>query len=290
MFVVPEISERLGERPGELCSGGEPVGRGHGEGPVDRLLDGLRHARAQRPHVRQRLEHPLSDHGLRRASRVRDLAGEHLVQDAAEAVEVRPAIHTRRAVRLLWAHVGGRAHRHARGRQVLSVSDLQRPGDAEIRDQRVAPAEQDVLGLDVPVHDALAVRVAQRVGHLAGDLQRVVERQLTLAPQPIPEGLALDVGHRVPELASRFAGIEHGQDVRVLQAGGGPDFPLEALRAEGGGELGVQDLERDRAVVPEIVGQEHRGHATPPQLALEPVAVSQAALELFAEVCHASLS
>jgi hypothetical protein len=42
--------------------------------------------------------------------------------------------------------------------------------------------------------------------------------------------------------------------------------------------------------VPEIVGQKDRGHATPAQLALEPVPVSQAALELIAEVCHADLS
>ena len=172
---------------------------------------------------------------------------------------------------------------------MLSVSDLQRPGDAEIRDQRVAPAEQNVFGLDVPVHDALAVRVAQRVRHLAGDLQRVLQRQLTLAPEPIPEGLALHVGHRVPELAGRFTGIEHRQDVRVLQAGGGPDLALEALRTERGSQLGMQHLQRDRAVVPEIVGEIHRGHATPPQLALEPVPVGQAALELLTEVYHAGL-
>jgi hypothetical protein len=48
----------------------------------------------------------------------------------------------------------------------------------------------------------------------------------------------------------------------------------------------MHDLQRDRPVVAEIVGQEHRGHATAPQLALEPVAVSEADLDLLAEVCH----
>jgi hypothetical protein len=48
----------------------------------------------------------------------------------------------------------------------------------------------------------------------------------------------------------------------------------------------MQDLQRDRAIVSEIVGQEHGGHATPTQLALESIAVNQAALELFPEVCH----
>ena len=54
------------------------------------------------------------------------------------------------------------------------------------------------------------------------------------------------------------------------------DFPLEALGAERGSKLGMEHLERDRAVVPEILGQEHRGHATAPKLALEPVAIGQA--------------
>jgi hypothetical protein len=86
----------------------------------------------------------------------------------------------------------------------------------------------------------------------------------------------------------RFTRIEDREDMRVLQTGSGADLALEAFR--GGGQVGMQDLERDRAVMPEIVSQEYRGHATPPQLALEPVAVRQAALELVAEVCHASLS
>jgi hypothetical protein len=38
--------------------------------------------------------------------------------------------------------------------------------------------------------------------------------------------------------------------------------------------------------VTKVVGQKDRGHAAPPQLALEPVPVSQTALELLAEVCH----
>ena len=35
------------------------------------------------------------------------------------------------------------------------------------------------------------------------------------------------------------------------------------------GELGVQDLERHPALVPEIVGEIDRGHAAAPELALD---------------------
>ena len=92
--------------------------------------------------------------------------------------------------------------------------------------------EQDVVGLDVAVHDAVAVRVVQRLGHLAGEPDGVLDRQLDFALQPVAQGLALDVGHRVPEPACCLARVEHGQDVRVLEPGRGLDLAQEALRAE----------------------------------------------------------
>ena len=47
----------------------------------------------------------------------------------------------------------------------------------------------------------------------------------------------------------------------MLEPGGEPDLALEALGAERGGELGVEHLERDRPVVPEVAGEVDRGHA-----------------------------
>jgi hypothetical protein len=67
----------------------------------------------------------------------------------------------------------------------------------------------------------------------------------------------------------------YSQDVGMLKAGGELDLSLEALGAEAGCELGQQDLERDRAIVPEIMGEVDRGHPPPPELTLEHVAVAQ---------------
>jgi len=41
--------------------------------------------------------------------------------------------------------------------------------------------QQDVLRLDVAVDDAVRVRLAERVGDLARDAQRLVDRKLALA-------------------------------------------------------------------------------------------------------------
>ena len=55
----------------------------------------------------------------------------------------------------------------------------------------MAPAERHVPRLDVAVDDAAGVSVAQGVGRLRGDSQRVIHRQLPLAPQPAAQRLAL---------------------------------------------------------------------------------------------------
>ena len=55
--------------------------------------------------------------------------------------------------------------------------------------------------------------------------------------------------------------VVHREDVRVLQPGGEADLALEAFRAEGSGELGMEHFERDGAVVAEVACEPDRGHA-----------------------------
>ncbi|WIX84254.1 hypothetical protein QRX50_29020 [Amycolatopsis carbonis] len=50
-------------------------------------------------------------------------------------------------------------------------------GDAEIADQRAVGAEQDVGGLEVPVHDAPVVQVCQRLGEADPQLGHFCGRQ-----------------------------------------------------------------------------------------------------------------
>jgi hypothetical protein len=70
----------------------------------------------------------------------------------------------------------------------------------------------------------------------------------------------------------------------VLEAGGELDLPLEALGPERAGEIGVQHLECDRTLVPEVLGEEDGRHAAPPELALEGVGRGESSLQLGAQV------
>ena len=64
---------------------------------------------------------------------------------------------------------------------------LHRQRDPEVGDQRVPVVQQDVLGLDVAVDDAVPVRVVERVGDLARDAHGLVDRQLRLAVEPVAQ-------------------------------------------------------------------------------------------------------
>ncbi len=151
--------------------------------------------------------------------------------------------------------------------------------------------QQDVLGLDVAVDHAVAVGVVERARHLARDPDRVRHRELLLPREPVAERLPFHEGHDVEEKLGDWAigrfgdwtagdpRIEQGQDVRVLQRGGGADLGEEPLGADHRGQLGAEHLDRHLAVVPQVLGQVHRGHPAMPQLPLDAVAVGKGAGE-----------
>ena len=65
----------------------------------------------------------------------------------------------------------------------------------------------------------------------------------------------------------------------MLEPRGDADLAQEALGPERVSQLGMQDLERHRPVVPEVPGEIDRGHAAAAELALDHVAVGQRGLE-----------
>ena len=152
--------------------------------------------------------------------------------------------------------------------------------DPEIGHERLSPlAEQDVAGLDVAVHDAPLVRVVERVGDLLRDGDRVLHTHLLLAVQPIPERFSFHIRHHVEDHPVRLPGVEQREDVRMLQVGGRLDLGQEALGAHEGGQLGLQDLQRDLSFVLEVVGQVDRRHAALTEFTLNRVAALEGCVQ-----------
>ena len=133
------------------------------------------------------------------------------------------------------------------------------------------------------------VGVAQRVSHLAGDTQRVVERQLLLAVQPVSQRLALDQRHGIEEEAIGLARVEQRQDVRVPQIGRGLDLAQKPFRPQRLGQFRPQHLDRHLAVVLEVLGEVDCGHAPAPELTLDRVSIGERCMQFGEKVGHHEL-
>jgi len=96
-----------------------------------------------------------------------------------------------------------------------------------------------------------------------------------MARASVAERFPLDVGHHIVEEAVGLPGIEQRQDVRMLQGGGGGDLLHEAIRAQHRREVRLEDLDGHLAVVLQVLGEVHRGHAPLAELPLDAVPVRQ---------------
>ena len=198
-----------------------------------------------RAHRRHRLVHVAVEHRHGGVGLVeRDLPGEQLPGDDAERVQVRRRSEVC-AERLLGGHVGRGADRGSRdGHHGAGGRLAVRPGDAEVGDLHPAVhGHQEVLGLEVAVHDPVPLAVRQprqdALEH-SGDL-RHREAADVLAQRAVGEVLHGDVGHR-PVLEELVDGDDVGVVHRSRQAG----LLHEALGEARVGQVeGRELLERD---------------------------------------------
>ena len=126
--------------------------RSRGAASVSRFLDLRGRAASERGRSRQRLE-----------------------EKTRQAVDIAPAINGAVADRLLRAHIRRRPDDHTCLRQRHVAGETQRARNAEVGDERVPRLQQHVFGLDVAVHDVLAVSEGERIGHALHDAQRLVK-------------------------------------------------------------------------------------------------------------------
>ncbi len=222
-------------------------------------------ARVELPRGDGRLRQDLGDDAHARRALEGGLSAEHVIEEAAELVDVGALVPVR-AVRLLGRHVGGRPDRLAAPGHDRAVVELREP---EVDDVGVAVrSDEDVVGLEVPVKDALLVRVLDRARHVAHDLEALEEAGAVLL-----ERAALDELHGEVEPSLRGARVVDGGDVRVAELREGLALAREAARERVGIRTRrLERLERDlppQRLVPRAVDD---AHAAASQLAEEDVA------------------
>jgi hypothetical protein len=170
------------------------------------------------------------------------------------------------AERLLRAHV----ERGADDEAGLGVArgPVQVLHDAEVHQQRASGAglDQDVVGLDVAVHQAVLVGVLQSLQDRHGDAQRTLDRQDAVGAQDVGQGAALAVGHHVVHQPFALAHEVDREGVGMVEPGDRAGLLLEP--GEGGrapGDVRPQHLGRQpplEILVPHLV---HLGEAAPTQ-------------------------
>ena len=137
-------------------------------------------------------------------------------------------------------------------------------GNAEVRHLHAAvPKHHHVLGLDVPVDDAAAVGVLQRLHDLVDEVQRLppVQAAAPLA-HILLQGDAVDQLHDDELAAVHLADVVHGDDIGVGQHGNGLGLVVEAAaQILVGSQLAFQNFDRHIAVQTMAVGAIDDGHA-----------------------------
>ncbi len=282
-------ARRAGGRAGSH-RGRERFGEGPGGGEAALALLGQRaqHGGLERQVLRER-RHPLlerrgrggqvqADDLLQVARDEGRRAGEQFVGHAAHGIDVGAHVELV-GQRLLGREVGRRADHDAHSGQLLAglvgALGVAQPRDAEVENLHhlgpVAPlAADEVGGLQVAVNDAQRVRFRQAGAHLHQQVDRA-QGVDGATPDFHVERLPFDVLHGQVGLATGGAAeVEDPHHVRALELTDQLGLALEAGPHVGvGGELGAQQLERDRALQVNVVGAVHLAHAAGGQVGLD---------------------
>jgi hypothetical protein len=147
-----------------------------------------------------------------------------------------------------------------RGRPEEALLDLQGDRQSEVRDLNNAGAifDQEVLGLEVPVHQAALVGVIEGAESIEEDLDDTLSGYRSLRLNDACQVAPPDVLHRVPDQTRTPADVVRVGDVRVHDLCGHSRFAPEALDHAGiDGQIRVQDFQGDLPFEREVPNEVH---------------------------------
>ena len=212
---------------------------------------------------------------------------QHVVAEDADGVEITASVDVQLARRLLRRHVV----RRAEGARRVGAHRIERTQkrDAEVCEHRTASAalEEDVLRLEVAMHDTLAVGVVERERELVQDSPRFLGRQPLLPAQSLGERLTVHVLHHDVDEVALFAEGVHRNDARVAEPRRHPRLaaePLAMLVARR--ELVTEHLDRHQPVERDVSGEEDDAHPTTSQLAHDLILLAKVRRDLLAFPRH----
>ena len=193
------------------------------------------------------------------AGGVGHFAGQHLIKHHAQTVQISAAIDFS-AAQLLRAHVIRRAHDRAGVGHHRDAVDGSR--DAEIAQYaRAIVTQQNIIGLNVAVDIAFAVRIIQSQRHLEHHAQGLIAFQGLVVRWH--NRAAGEVFHGNVGLLAADANIENTHDMTMLQFGRDPRLTQKAFgKARVTQQMAAHQFQRDLAVDRVLMRQIHFRHAT----------------------------
>jgi GAF domain-containing protein len=152
--------------------------------------------------------------------------------------------------------------------------------------------DEDVVRLDVPVDDPVAVREAKGLEQLLGVADRRADRERAAGHDQLLEAAPLDHLHGDVVRALGLAAVVDGDDVRMGEARRRLRLAPEALDEEVVVRVAVvEDLDRDAAAELLVLGQVDVRHAPGAQLPEDPVpAVEERVYERVGGTGHCGIS
>ena len=195
----------------------------------------------------------------RRLAREGELPGQELVRDDTERVEVAARVGGL-AADLLGREVLHGAGHSARLRRAPVGVGASEPEVGHLH--HALGRHEDVLGLDVAVHDALRVRVAEREQGLPHDLAGLRGLEGAVEVQQVADAPAPHVLHDHVIDAVDRAPVVYRDDVGVGEPGGRPRLTAEPVDERlVARERAVQHLDRDLAGEHGVAREEDLAHA-----------------------------